>query len=64
MRMTDEMANSIAAKIATLRTDFEAAGLECTFFWRAPGSAQEPVAFLMVGASAGDIEAAHNAFRH
>lgn len=50
----------VSEKVAQLRQELEALGFDCTFFYRSPGAAKGPVAYLLVGETAEDVEAARN----
>lgn len=50
----------VAEKVGKLRKELEELGLASSFFYRAPGSAQAPVAYLLIGETAGDVEEARS----
>jgi hypothetical protein len=45
-------------KVDRLRKEIDALGLASSFFYRAPGAAQAPVAYLLIGETAADVEEA------
>ncbi|RQP98861.1 hypothetical protein [Burkholderia stagnalis] len=53
----------VSEKVAQLRQELEALGFDCAFFYRAPGAAHGPVAYLLVGETTADVEAARAAQR-
>lgn len=57
--MTSEERNAIvAAKVNTLRKELESLGMASSFFYRTPGAAKDPVAYLLIGERPGDVEEA------
>lgn len=54
----DERMATVWTRLAQVRDELQALGFECSVFWRAPGSAKEPVAYLLVGESFEDLEEA------
>lgn len=59
--MTDEMVKAINAKLMATKAELEAMGLECSFVWRSPNGAKEPVGHLFVAQTYADVEAARAA---
>jgi hypothetical protein len=55
---SDERMALVSKRLAQVRDELQALGFECSMFWRAPGSAKDPVAYLLVGESFEDIEEA------
>jgi hypothetical protein len=58
--MDDERSAVVAEKIAKLRKELEELGVASSFFYRTPGSATAPVAYLLIGELAGDVEEARS----
>lgn len=56
----NERRAQLGTRLAQIRDELESLGFDCSMFWRAPGSARAPVAYLLVGESFEDIEAARN----
>jgi hypothetical protein len=59
--MDDARATLVREKVERLRLELTEMGLETQFFYRAPGSANAPVGFLLIGETASDVEDARNA---
>ncbi|MCA7889981.1 hypothetical protein LGM58_43185 [Burkholderia contaminans] len=59
--MDDARAALVRVKVERLRQELAELGLEASFFYRSPGSAKAPVAFLLIGETQGDVEEARNA---
>lgn len=59
--MTDVTAEQVREKVERLRQELAELGLGSSFFYRAPGSAKAPVAYLLIGETQTDIEIARNA---
>lgn len=53
-RRSDEL----AVRLASVREELEHMGFDCSLFWRTPGQARAPVAYLLVGESPKDVEQA------
>lgn len=51
--MTDETIQIIARKLAVVRQELEALGIESSVSWRSPGGDQPPIAQLLAGDLAG-----------
>jgi hypothetical protein len=59
--MTNEERSALVAeKVGKLRKELEALGVASSFFYRTPGSATAPVAYLLIGESAGDVDEARS----
>lgn len=59
MAMTNDERNALVAeKVAKLRSELSELGVPSTFFYRAPGSAKAPVAYLLIGETDSDLEEA------
>lgn len=56
----DERRAQLGSRLAQIRDELTSLGFEATLFWRAPGQARAPVAYLLVGESFDDIEEARN----
>jgi hypothetical protein len=48
----------VAEKLDQLRKELEELGLATSFFYRTPGSAKAPVAYLLIGETADDVDEA------
>ncbi|MDR5799226.1 MULTISPECIES: hypothetical protein [Caballeronia] len=48
----------MAKKVKQFREDLGELGFESSFFYRSPGSAEAPVAYLLIGETSGDVEEA------
>jgi replication-associated recombination protein RarA len=59
--MDDAKVAQVTEKVERLRRELAALGLESSFFYRSPGSTKAPVAFLLIGETQNDVEAARNA---
>ncbi|HDR8918775.1 TPA: hypothetical protein QDA94_004184 [Burkholderia vietnamiensis] len=59
--MDESRAALVREKVERLRQELAELGLESSFFYRSPGSAKAPVAFLLIGETQGDVEEARNA---
>ncbi|CAJ0737878.1 hypothetical protein B7H01_12125 [Pandoraea apista] len=57
----DERRAQLGTRLAQIRDELISLGFEATMFWRAPGSAKAPVAYLLVGESFEDVEEARKA---
>ncbi|WP_241136637.1 hypothetical protein [Achromobacter insuavis] len=57
----DARLKQVGARLAEVRRELESLGFEATVFFRSPGSAKDPVAYLLVGESFKDIEEARKA---
>lgn len=51
-----ERRDALYVRLAQVRTELKELGFEVTIFWRAPGQAKAPVAYLLAGESFDDIE--------
>ena len=59
--MTNEERNALVAeKIGKLRKELEELGAASAFFYRSPGTAKAPVAYLLIGETAADVEEARS----
>ncbi|KVN83454.1 hypothetical protein [Burkholderia ubonensis] len=54
----DDRYAALTEKIAQLKREAEGLGLVCSFFFRAPRAASAPVAYVLIGESAEDVEQA------
>lgn len=54
----DERDALVREKVAKLRSELEELGMPSTFFYRAPGSAKAPVAYLLIGETPSDLDEA------
>ncbi|WAG17870.1 hypothetical protein DX980_00520 (plasmid) [Burkholderia gladioli] len=59
--MDDARAALVREKVARLRQELAELGLETSFVYRSPGSAEAPVGVLLIGETPGDVEEARNA---
>lgn len=53
---SNERLDLIAEKVNQLRQELAALGFETSFFFRAPGSAKEPIAYLLIVETWADVE--------
>ena len=57
--MTNEERSALVAeKVGKLRKELEELGVASSFFYRTLGTAKAPVAYLLIGETAGDVEEA------
>lgn len=48
----------LGERLAQLRDEFQKQGFEATMFWRSPGQAKAPVAYLLIGETFDDVQEA------
>lgn len=58
--LDDTRAALLREKVEQLRLELATLGLESSFFYRAPGAAKAPVAYLLIGETQVDVEVARN----
>ncbi|EUC20759.1 hypothetical protein [Paraburkholderia hospita] len=59
--MTNEERSALVAeKVGKLRKELEELGVASSFFYRTPGSAKAPLAYLLIGETAADVEEARS----
>lgn len=59
--MTNEERSALVAeKVDKLRKELEELGVVSSFFYRAPGAAKAPVAYLLIGETTDDIDEARS----